>query len=68
MLNMGQPVFKGAYKIGFIVDLFLIFWVLALVIGFFIIRKEFLARKTVLEIMDPKDELFDNLVEEYTKM
>ena len=68
MLNMGQPVFMGAYKIGFIVDLFLIFWVLALVIGFFIIRKEFLARKTVLEIMDPKDELFENLVEEYTKM
>lgn len=68
MLNARQPMFMNPQRSGLIINLFLIFWLLAIVIGLFIIRKEFLARKTVVGIMDPKEELFDNLVEEYIKM
>lgn len=62
------PVFKMATQVGAVITLFCIFWLLALVIGIFVIRKEFLARKSVLGIMSPDDEMFESLVEEYSRL
>ena len=62
------PVFKIATQMGAAMSLYTIFWLLALVIGIFFIRKEFLARKTVLGIMSPNDEMFESLVEEYSRL
>ncbi|WP_407393554.1 toll/interleukin-1 receptor domain-containing protein [Methanobrevibacter sp.] len=66
-MNMGDPMpmYTHASQMGLSINLFLVFWILAFIIGIFIIRKEFLARKTVLDLMPPEEELFDNLVEQY---
>lgn len=60
-------IFKHANLLNKAVTLFLIFWALALILGFFI-RKEFLARKTVLSLTSQNDEMFEKLVEEYSRL
>lgn len=67
-MTSDSPVFKMATQVGASISLFTIFWLLALVIGIFVIRKEFLARKSVLGIMSPDDEMFESLVEEYSRL
>lgn len=64
----GGIAFKHAGVINNAFTLFVIFWVIAIIIGFVFVRKEFLARKTVLSFMSPNDEMFESLVEEYSRM
>lgn len=61
-------IFRHAQQLSLSIYLFIIMWVVALIVGIFIFRKEFLARKTVLNIMSPDDELFEDLVEEYSRI
>ena len=48
-----------------IVYLFFIFWFLALIHGL-VIRKEFLTRKTIVNMQLKEDAMFDELLEEYS--
>jgi len=47
--------------------LFLIFWALAIVHGL-LIRNEFLTRKSVLRVMSSDDEMFQDLLDEYSQI
>jgi hypothetical protein len=58
----------NATRISFFIQLFFVFWILALVGGLFIVRKEFLARKTVLKMMSQEEEMFDVYVNEYCRV
>ena len=62
------PIYQHVSQFNLSINLYLLFWLLAFIIGIFIIRKEFLARKTVLDFIPPEEEIFDNLVEQYTNV
>ena len=47
--------------------LFIIFWILAITHGF-LIRNEFLTRRSVLKVMSADDEMFDALLAEYSQI
>lgn len=47
--------------------LFIVFWILAIIHGF-IIRNDFLTRRSVLRMISADDELFQELVEEYSQI
>ncbi len=67
-LYTGSPVnYQLAPKIRTMMIVWVILWGLSIVYGFFI-RKEFLARKTVLNLMSKDDSLFEDLVKEYARM
>ncbi|WP_298501150.1 toll/interleukin-1 receptor domain-containing protein [uncultured Methanobrevibacter sp.] len=66
-LDNGET-FRHAGIVGNSMILFFIFWALAFIIGVFFVRKEFLARKTVLSMMPQNDERYESLVEEYMRI
>ena len=47
--------------------IFIIFWILAIIHGF-VIRNEFLTRKSVLRFTSSDDDLFDYLYDEYSQL
>ena len=44
------------------------FWIVGLIFGYFIVRKEFLARKTVKNMVSEKDPLFDVYVDYFSRV
>ena len=67
LYSLGGDLFNAA-KISYFIKLFFVFWAIAFIAGIFIIRREFLARKTVLKMMPQDEELFDVYVEEYCRV
>lgn len=61
ILFLFYPVF-----VAFLI-LFIIFWILAIIHGF-VIRNEFLTRRSVLRVMSADDELFQELIDEYSQI
>ena len=47
--------------------IFIIFWILAIIHGF-LIRNEFLTRKSVLRVMSSDDKMFNELLDEYSQI
>lgn len=48
-------------------SVFIVFWILALIHGF-LIRNEFLTRKSVLRVMSSDDKMFEALLDEYSQI
>ena len=46
----------------------IVFWIVSLIFGYFIIRKEFLARKTVKKMVSEDDPLFDVYVNYFSRL
>lgn len=71
MLLVTFGVFGPTYRIHSLSSMsfymLIIYWIIA-IIHMLIIRKEFLARKTVLDLMNEEEPLFDQLVEQYSKI
>ena len=49
------------------INLFILFWIIAIVHGI-LIRNEFLTRQSVLRVMSADDEMFENLLDEYSQI
>ena len=65
ILSMPSTTYLFGNIITVIVYLFFIFWFLALIHGL-VIRKEFLTRKTIVNMQLKEDAMFDELLEEYS--
>jgi hypothetical protein len=61
ILFIFYPVFKAFFYV------FIAFWILAIIHGF-LIRNEFLTRKSVLRVMSADDKMFESLLEEYSQI
>ena len=65
--GLGGNIYNAA-KVSVFVQLLIVFWILALIFGYFIIRKEFLARKTVKKMVSEEDPLFDVYVNYFSRL
>ena len=65
--GLGGNIYNAA-KVSVFVQLLIVFWILAIIFGYFIIRKEFLARKTVKKMVSEDDPLFDVYVNYFSKL
>ena len=65
--GLGGNIYNAA-KVSVFVQLLIVFWILAIIFGYFIIRKEFLARKTVKKMVSEEDPLFDVYVNYFSRL
>ena len=65
--GLGGNVYNAA-KVSMFIQLFIVFYILSLIFGLLIIRKEFLARKTVKKMVDEDDKLFDVYVDYFSRL
>lgn len=65
--GFGGNVYNAATVSTFI-QLLKVFWIVGLIFGYFLIRKEFLARKTVKKMVSEDDPLFDVYVKYFSKL
>ena len=65
--GLGGNVYNAA-KVSMFIQLFIAFYILSLIFGLLIIRKEFLARKTVKKMVDEDDKLFDVYVDYFSRL
>ena len=65
--GLGGNIYNAA-KVSVFVQLLIVFWIISLIFGYFIIRKEFLARKTVKKMVSEDDPLFDVYVNYFSRL
>lgn len=65
--GLGGNIYNAA-KVSIFVQLLIVFWIVSLIFGYFLIRKEFLARKTVKKMVSEDDPLFDVYVNFFSKL
>ena len=65
--GLGGNIYNAA-KVSVFVQLLIVFWIVSLIFGYFIIRKESLARKTVKKMVSEDDPLFDVYVNYFSRL